>query len=192
MTFSSKFVTSLSRSESSTFISTISSTSFLPFFLMIKAPVSLLKAASPAQSPSFIFERSMRIAPLHWGPSMRWVSVLGARYSVFTTRFVFRRRNPGRSFRLHASSMGLWFHCQCSPSLASEKSSLFTMAVSGSPLTNGRTSSGTLPSSSPNIGQPLIQRQGITVSTRPTPPRSWKMIPYQSPSCVSTIVPCAS
>ena len=37
----------------------------------------------------------------------------------------------------------------------------------------------------------LQQRQGDSVSTRPTPPRSWNIIPYQSPSSVSTMVPCA-
>ena len=192
MTFSSTFVTSLSRSVSSTFCSLISKKIFFPFFLMVRTPVSLLNAASPAQSPSFIFEMSMQMAPLHCGPSMRCVRVLGARYSVFTTRLVFKRRKPGRSVKLHASSIGLWFHCQWRPRADVEKSSPFTMAVSGCPLFSGRTKVGTLPFSSPSIGHPSIQRQGITVNTRPTPPRSWNIMPYQSPSSVSTMVPCAS
>ena len=188
LTFS--FSTVLSLGVSFTPHSSNCNTALLPCFLMARAPVWSLKVANPAQSPSFIFEMSIFTTPLHVGPSIRCVSVLGARKMLGTTRLVFSLSHPARSVRLQALSTGLWFHCQCSPSLgAVVKSSLHTMWRSGSPLFKGRITVGTRPSSSPSIGQPSIQRQGLSVSTRPTPPRSWNITPYQSPYSESTIVP---
>ena len=79
ITFSSTLVTAFSRSVRLTFCSLISSVSFLPFFFTVSTPLSPLKAVRPARSPSFIFDKSRQTKPLHVGPSMRCVSVLGAR-----------------------------------------------------------------------------------------------------------------
>jgi HAE1 family hydrophobic/amphiphilic exporter-1 len=79
ITWSATCSTFFSLSDSFTDCSFSVRTSLRPFFLTINMPASLLKAEKPAQSPSFIRERSSFTEPLHVGPSMRCVSVLGAK-----------------------------------------------------------------------------------------------------------------
>ena len=161
-----------------------------PFFSTVSTPLWPLKAQKPARSPSRRWLTSSFTTPLQRGPSMRWVSVLGAVYRLSTMRLVLSLSQPGLSLSDHALSTGLWFHCQCRSSFGPLKSSLTVMGCRGCPLLTGRMRSGTRPSSSPSMGQPSSQRQGISVTTRPTAPRSWKMMPNQSPCSVSTMVPC--
>ncbi len=131
-----------------------------------------VESSESATSPSFMCDTSILTMPLHSGPSIRWLMVLGALYRLSTTREVVSLKCPGRSVSDHASLTGQWFHRQFILSLSELKSSLVTIFLSGHPATGRSITAGIFPFSSPSIGQPSIQRHGIKVSTRPTPPRS--------------------
>ena len=109
-----------------------------------------------------------------------------------TTLLVLRRMNPGRSVSDHASLTGLWFHCQSIFILSESNSSLDTISPPSYPATGLPITAGIFPFSSPSIGHPSFHVQGMRVSTRPHPPRSWKITPYQLPLPSSTIVPWAA
>ena len=113
---------SLSVNSTDSFVATIYRR--LPFFTTDSKAASPWKAESPATSPSFILLRSRCIVPWHAGPSVRFVSVLGARKMCGAMRDVFSRSQPLRSVSDHASSTGLWFHCHCSANLSLSKWSL--------------------------------------------------------------------
>ena len=189
---SSRFtsVTAFSFSVKATLSLVPTTKSFLPSFTIESRAASPWKADRPATSPSFILLTSILMIPSQVGPSVRVLMVLGARKMLGTTRDVFRRSQPLRSVSDQALSTGLWFHCHCNSSLSFEKSSLYTSPLPSYPNTGFCILAGILPFSSVSIGHPSFQVHGSSVSTLPTPPRSWNTMPYQLPSLSSTIVPC--
>ena len=160
-----------------------------PLRCNVSTPESPLKAASPALSPPLRWHTSKHTVAWHTGPSMRWVSVLGAKYKLGTILLVLRRNHPGRSVRVNDKLSGLWFHCHSKANCGVEKSSLRVSERGRYPCTGFIMVSGTRPCSSPSIGQPSFHWHGMRVSTRPTALRSWKIIPYHLPSWASTMVP---